>query len=319
MFAQSEAFVQTVTGATAPSSLGHTQCHEHIYLRKGPSFASNAALCMEDYGRSLAELKEYAACGGGTIVDAQPGGFGRDADILRRLSVESGVKIIAVTGFHKLLFLEENALISLDEDALAGRFFSEITEGMLSPGGERTEAKAGLVKAAFEPGGLEHPTYRRLFSAVAAAAGRSGAPVMIHTEKDTDMLALIRWFSAHHLPAERLLICHLDRTHYDPQYHLQVLATGCSLCYDSVHRLKYVSDAQELSLISQMCAAGYAGQIVLSLDTTNQRLRAYFATDMGLNYLLTDFRPMLEQAGIAPGHIHAMMQDNAERVLQIVQ
>ena len=43
--------VQTVTGPV--SALGHAQCHEHIYLRKGPSYACNHALCMDDYDRSL--------------------------------------------------------------------------------------------------------------------------------------------------------------------------------------------------------------------------------------------------------------------------
>ena len=66
-----------------------------------------------------------------------------------------------------------------------------------------------------------------------------------------------------------------------------------------------------------MCEAGYGEQIVLSLDTTNERLRAYNANDMGLDYILTDFIPMLRQAGVAKKDIRAMCESNAGRILQV--
>ena len=137
--------VQTVTGPV--SVLGHVQCHEHIYLRKGPSYECSHALCMDDYERSLQELREYHAHGGRTIVDAQPGFFGRDAEILRRLSVQSGVQIVAVTGFHKLQFMEEGSpLLKLSREELTALFVSEIRDGMLQPDGTRSAAKAALER-----------------------------------------------------------------------------------------------------------------------------------------------------------------------------
>lgn len=51
---------------------GHTQCHEHIWLKKGASYKVNHALCMDDRERSLTELKDYYQEGGRLIVDAQP-------------------------------------------------------------------------------------------------------------------------------------------------------------------------------------------------------------------------------------------------------
>ena len=61
---------------------------------------------------------------------------------------------------------------------------------------------------------------------------------------------------------------------------------GCYLCYDSIHRYKYVSEKEELDLIQKILMNGYDSQVVISLDTTNQRLRAYEAKDMGLDYIL---------------------------------
>lgn len=317
MSSSSEPVVQTISGRIAARTLGHTQCHEHIFLRRGPSFACNPALCMDDFEKSLQELKRYRAAGGDAIVDAQPGFFGRDVPALCRLSAQSGVKIIAVTGFHKLQFLETDApLRTLPQKALTDHFISELQTGMIQPDGGRSAARAGLVKCAFEKGGWDEPAYHALFEAAAAAAAHTGAPVMVHTEAGNDVLSLIEWFRRRGVAPGRLLICHLDRTNPDADYHRQVLRTGCTLCYDSIHRYKYVSDAQELALLRTVLDAGFSQQLVLSLDTTNQRLRAYHSPDMGLDYILTEYIPMLRRAGISEMQLLDMCRNNAARILE---
>ena len=304
--------IRTVAADLPATELGHTQCHEHIWLGNGPGYEMNPALCMDDYGKSLQELRDYRLAGGATIVDAQPGGYGRDADKLLRLSRDSGVNIVAVTGFHKRAFAEED-LGALTETALVDRFSREVAQGMT----ECEAAKAGIVKAAWDDGGLEDYVNQKLFSAVAAAAEQTGAPVLIHTEKDTDVFKMLRLFESYGVAAERILICHLDRTIPDPGVHREVMAAGCFLCYDSVNRLKYVSHAQELALIGRMCQAGFDGKIVLSLDTTAARLRSYGAKDMGLDYLLKDYKNMLFSAGIPEESIEKMYKTNASSVLAI--
>ncbi|MEA4912430.1 MAG: hypothetical protein VB092_07490 [Oscillospiraceae bacterium] len=311
-------YIRTVTGDVTCESIGHAQCHEHIYLLKGPSFACNPALCMDDYESSKRELLDYKRAGGSLIVDAQPGYFGRDAKVLRRLSEGSGVLIVASTGFHKLSYMEENApLLRMNELRTADFFVDEIMRGMLDTDWESARSRAGIIKIVFEKDGLENAVSRRLIRAAGAAASQTGAAIMIHTESDADVSALLDYFSAMGMSMDRLLVCHLDRTHPDPDYHLRLLDRGCSLCYDSIHRYKYVSDAQELALIRRVCTAGYEQQIVLSLDTTNQRLRAYYAKDMGLDYILCSFIPQLRQAGICEDHIRRMCRTNARRILQL--
>ena len=303
-------FVRCVAGDIPATGLGHTQCHEHIWLRKGPSFRVNPALCMDDYGKSLQELQEYCRAGGATIVDAQPGGFGRDGGKLLQLSKDSGVNIIAVTGCHKKIFAEED-FSALSETALTDRFSREITEGMP----ECESARAGVVKAAWDDGGLEDYVNQKIFSSVAATAAQTGAPALIHTEKDTDVFRMLRLFESYGVGADRILICHLDRSIPDPGLHKEVMAAGCFLCYDSVNRLKYVSHSEELALIGKMCDAGFEDKIVLSLDTTAARLRSYGAMDMGLDYLLKDYRPMLLDAGVTEAIIEKFYKTNAAQIL----
>lgn len=309
MLSSSNGHIRTVTGDVRPCDLGHTQCHEHIYLRKGPSFELNSALCMDDFEKSLEELNSYRKAGGRTIVDAQPGGFGRDAEMLRKLSEESGVSIVAVTGFHKLCFLEpEGSLTSLSEDSLTERFARDVTDAPVP---------AGLIKGACEPGWEEHPVYRRLFAAVARAAAKTGAPVIIHTEKNAETLPLLDFFGKYGVDPAQMILCHLDRTRYDADYHRQVLSAGCTLCYDSIHRYKYVSEEDELGLLRAVCDAGFSDRVVLSLDTTNQRLKAYHSPDIGLDYILTVYKDILRQSGFSAEEIRQMTIENAANVMQI--
>lgn len=303
----SSKFVRTVTGDLPAAQLGHTQCHEHIYLRKGPGYAINPALCMDDYHRSLQELLDYRLAGGITLVDAQPDGFGRDLQKLYDLSKDSGVNIVAVTGFHKRCFLEEPALLEESLRALTDRFCREISHAQI---------KAGAIKTAWD-GGLEDKENSKFFQAAAIAAAQTGAPVLIHTEKDTGVFDLMKLFEHYGVAPDRLLFCHLDRTIPDPGLHREVLAAGAYLCYDSVNRLKYVSHEQELSLILRMCAAGFQDRIVLSLDTTAARLRSYGAEDMGLDYLLKDYRPMLE-AVIDSETVKKLYCTNAANILAMI-
>lgn len=307
--------IRTVCQDILPEEAGHAQCHEHIWLNRGASYKVNSALCMDSYEKSLRELKDYYRAGGRLIVDAQPTGCGRNAQMLARLSRESGVRIVATAGFHKKEFFDNLLLFSWPEEDLAKLYTREITTGIVDSGQDSSLCRAGILKAAADGDWQSDPIYRKFFEAVAQAAGRTSAPVMIHTEKGNDIPELIRWFGERGISPERLLICHLDRTHHDAGYHKAVLSAGCRLCYDSVHRLKYVSEAEELALLQAIKKAGFLGQIVLSLDTTAQRLRSYQAEDMGLDYLLDVWIPQLQKQGFTDGEIRQMCVTNAAELL----
>ena len=69
--------VQTVCGPVAADALGHSQIHEHIFVRWTPMAEKNPALRLDDPARSLAELRAYRAAGGSFLADAQPVAAGR--------------------------------------------------------------------------------------------------------------------------------------------------------------------------------------------------------------------------------------------------
>lgn len=284
--------IRTVSGDIAPGQLGWCQSHEHIFVADGPSRKINEALYMDDYEKSLAEVLLYKKAGGCSFVDAQPQGCGRMAQKLARVSAQSGIHIIACTGFHKTEFFEDAAwLEQQSEDALTQLYIREVEEGMEGA----DAAKAGIIKCAAIKGTYEADRlYEKLFSAAVNAARATGAPVLVHFDPGADALELAGHFEKNSIEPERLIFCHLDRACGDVACHKELAQAGVFLEYDTIHREKYHSDEHEAKLIETMVSEGYASKLLLSLDTTNQRLKSYGAA-FGLDDILTRFRYILDE------------------------
>lgn len=83
------------------SSLGITNAPEHVLIRSGLILVREPDLRLDCVDKGIEELRDYRSFGSGAIVDTAPIGVGRDPGGLRRISAESGVHIVAATGFHK--------------------------------------------------------------------------------------------------------------------------------------------------------------------------------------------------------------------------
>src|SRR5690606_22498013 len=114
------------------------------------------------------ELASFRAAGGGTIVDCQPGGCGRDGRVLRRLSESSGVHVVAATGFHRCVYYPPDApLFGLSATAAADYFRDEIANGLAETRGEASPlVYPGVIKIAAETSLEASPP--ALFEAAAA-------------------------------------------------------------------------------------------------------------------------------------------------------
>lgn len=303
--------IRTVTGDIRPEQLGWCQCHEHVFIADGPSKRINEALYMDDYQKSLAEILLYKKAGGCSFVDAQPYGCGRMAQNLVRVSEQTGINIIACTGFHKTEFFENaDWLDRQNEDTLSRLYINEVEVGMEQAG----TAKAGIIKLAAVKGTYKaSAAYAKLFSAAANAAQVTGAPVMVHFDPEADALDLVAYLAERSISPERLIFCHLDRARYDFQYHKELAQAGVYLEYDTIHREKYHSDEHEAMLIEAMVNEGYASKLLLGLDTTNQRLKNYGAP-FGLDDILTRFSAMLAER-IGQQAVELMMISNPASAL----
>lgn len=307
--------VQTVCGTIASDALGWCQIHEHLFVHDTPAAQKNPALRIDDPANSLAELCAYRAAGGNSLCDAQPVAAGRDCEVLARLSDESGVHIVASTGYHlPLFYAEESWIHTLDEAALYDLYCGELTLGMLPHAPDpsvrpahRTAIRAGLVKAAIGADGAVGRLEVQLRAAARAAAD-TGNVLMLHTERGAHALEAIALARSCGLAPERMIICHVDRQADDLSPHEAIAKTGVFLDYDTIGRFRYHSDEAELSLIAHMVKCGFSDQLLFALDTTAARLGAY-GGEIDLCYLLRRFLPRLREAGLEDVGLRATRQN----------
>ena len=310
----------TVTGRIAPEELGFCQCHEHIAMSKGISYQINPALCMDDMEKSLEEAKRFHLAGGQSFIEAQPCGANRMALELRRLSEDSGVHIIASTGFHKLCFYpKEHWIRTLPPSDLEEVFVRELTEGMFvdaDQGMPQTpcDARAGIIKTAYDTEELS-PRYKELFRAAARAALRTHRILMIHVEQGTNPVLLQDYLLNLGIRPQDLMFCHMDRACPNLELHRRFLSKGSYLEFDTIGRFKYHSDAHEIQLFKALINAGYESQLLYSLDTTRTRLRSYVPDAIGLDYILTVFNQLLRDSGVSAETIHLISVENPKRIL----
>jgi len=305
--------ITTVLGDIAPSVMGFCQSHEHLSIAR-TCYAAGLQQYIDDPEKNIAELKLYYSAGGRTLVDAQPVGCGRDAEMLALVSEKSGVHIIASTGFHKLSFYpEDHWLHSASEDELIRLFIGELNQGMYLDGdtafpSRQGSAKAGQIKTALDTEGLSS-RYQKLFTAAAEAAKAADCAFMVHIERDSDPRQLADFLVKLGLSGARVIFCHLDRAVADVDVHKEICEQGIYLEYDTIGRPKYHDDEKEAAIILELLKAGYEKQLLMSLDTTRSRLVNYGGAP-GLAHILNVFIPLLLQKGITETQIRSFFTDN---------
>lgn len=311
--------ITTVTGPILPEELGYCQCHEHLLLRDGQPARTNPALVFDSLEASMREAKDYIAAGGRSIVDAQPVGCGRIPDGLAEISRQTGIRIVASTGFHKMSFYPaDHWIFSASERDLCRLFTDEITGGMYLDcdrflDRKNCPSRAGLIKAALDTEGLT-PQYIKLFRAAAHASLQTDTAVMIHIEQGADALQLFDFLRNLGMRPQRMIFCHLDRACGDLEVHKRLCEQGAFLDYDTIGRFRYHSNEQELLIVKEMLASGYEDRLLLSLDTTRKRLKAY-GGDIGLDYILKVFLPMMEESGIPQSQVRKIFYENSRNIL----
>ncbi len=296
------------------NSLGFCQSHEHLFIAEGQPAKVNPALKLDDFNKTLEELRFYKRAGGMSLVDAQPVGCGRMADYLYAASVESGINIIASTGFQKLIFYPENHWIyTFSEEQLADIFIAELTAGMYvnADNGipkQTIGSLAGVIKTASDKDGITGK-YKTLFAAAAKASVSTGTPVISHTEMGTGGLEQAELFLSSGIPADSIILCHLDRNLGKREQCTSVAEKGVFLEFDTIGRDKYHSDEDEMRFLAEMVSKGFEDRILLGLDTTRDRFKSY-GGGLGLDFLMQSFLPRLRQYGLGEETIEKFMIKN---------
>jgi phosphotriesterase-related protein len=278
----------------------------------------NSQLLLDDLEKTSAELSEFYASGGRTVVDAQPIGPERAPRLQKLASERSGVHIVAASGFHRAIYYEPDHF-RFHETAgqLAARMIAEITDGMVeydaSGAAQPTDVKAGILKFASDYHVIDAQA-EKVAEAVAAAHLRTGAPILTHTEYGTCGLEQIALFKRFGVLPSALLICHLDRNP-DLALHKEIADQGAYLVYDGVSRVKCHPDSTIVRLICRLAEAGHVARILLGMDMAPRSMWRSYGGGPGMTYLGNVFLRSLRIAGLGNEQVGMLTEYNPAAAL----
>jgi predicted metal-dependent phosphotriesterase family hydrolase len=295
-----------VLGDVDATRLGVTYSHEHL-IAVPPESQKDRDLELSDYDRSLQELLYFKEVGGQTLVEASTLDYGRDVELLKRMSEASGVHIVATTGFNKHVYfpdwVEERSIKEISR-----LLVREVVEGV-----EATGVRAGFLKSGSWYN-LIHPLEEKVTRAVARAQLEIGAPVWLHTEVGTMGMEMLDILEEEGVDLSKVTVGHSDRN-ADPYYHLQLADRGAYVQFDGPGKVKYYPDSTRVALIKNLLEHGYGSQLLISGDMGRRSYLHAYGGGPGFRYILTKFVPRLRDEGIDQEHIDRIFIENPARWL----
>ncbi len=295
----------TVTGRISAQDLGRTYIHEHLYLDLS-RIKNDEDTRFDDVEAVTAELRDS---GLDSLVEVTNLGMGRNVEILRRISEQAEINVIASTGFYKEPFLPDE-IYHLDEREMAKIIIGEITRGIGSTG-----IKAHVIGEVGTGKDEIRPMELKVLKASIRAHLETGHPIFTHTTLGTMALEQLDLFAAHNADPGKILIGHMD-LNCNRDYHRQVAQSGCYLGFDTIGKLSYESDEVRIDHIKYLIEQGHVEQIVLSQDMTRKsHLKKHGG--IGFNYLQEVFLPQAQKKGIKEEHLRQMLVDNPRRLLSV--
>lgn len=266
-----EKMVETVTGAIAPEQLGKTLIHEH-FIFGYPGFQGDSTLGPfkreEAIAAGVAAARKMMDHGVKTVVDPTPNECGRNPEVLKEISEESGLQIICATGYYyegegATPYFKFRASLGSAESEISEMFLTEITEGIGGSG-----IKPGIIKLASSKDQITD--YEKMFFRAAASAQKeTGITLLTHTQEGTmgpEQAELLIELGAD--PAG-IVIGHMCGN-TDPAYHKQTLEKGVNIAFDRFGLQGMVGapfDPDRIKTLLTLLNEGFEDQIMLSHDS----------------------------------------------------
>jgi len=172
--------INIVTGEISPEAMGKTLSHEHILVDFiGADSAGKHRYNAKDVIQTaLPHLKALHQLGYSTLVECTPAYLGRDVELLRTLSEQSGLQILTNTGYYgarENKFLPDHAFTESDS-TLSKRWINEFKNGI-----DDTNIKPGFIKISVDRGAPLSDMHQKLVRAAAITHKATGLTIMSHT------------------------------------------------------------------------------------------------------------------------------------------
>ena len=269
----------------------------------------------------IEELRDFKENGGSCIVEVTCHGWGRDPEVLREISKDSGIHIVATTGFYVESCMPSwvpNRTI----EQLSDWIVREIQNGCNAQlSDDVTNIRAGLIKTSASRPNFRNEELRGL-RAVARAQLRTGAPIMSHNsgsirfelEGGNIGMELLDILTEEGVDPEAVIVGHTDENP-DIENLVKLVERGAWIQFDTVGKEQYIPDEERANLVVEFKERGLLDCLLLSQDRNRKpNLRWYGGP--GYSDLINRFLPMLRDRGVSNDDIETLMIKNPSRALR---
>ena len=282
-----------------------TYMHEHLRLDLSAEKKDPDCL-LDEFDHISEELSGLAAQGLKRVVDMSCRGMGRDYDYIDRMEKATGIKVLVSTGFYKDPFMPSIVETSTVEE------LSSLMTNDIEKGAEGSERKARIIGEIGTSQNLMTANEEKVFRAAAITHEKTGVYISTHTTLGTMGWEQIYFLKSLGVSPEKIIIGHLDLANSEALI-LRALDEGVYIEFDTIGKIKYLSDEQRADFIKTCCGRGYSKQLLLSMDITRRsHLKANGGP--GYAYLVDSFLPRLRQEGIREQTITNMLNLNPDKI-----
>ncbi len=298
--------IQTVTGPIRPEDLGQTLVHEHVLIDMYAVSLDSRGI-LADEAVAVDELRLFRVAGGTTLVDQTTIGLYPDPVALARISLATGVSIVAGTGVYWRRF-RPAWVDGWSMERICDRMTQDLTLGFAD-----TTIRAGLIGEIATGHRDIDGVESRVFRAAAAAQRVTGAAIATHALFTRIGLQQLDVLEDGGADIGRVAIGHAD-TCPDVGYHRRVLERGAWLAFDTVGQTDKDSDEHRATRLADLAAAGYLDRLLVSSDVCKQPALVRNGGG-GYGLVLNTFVPLLHRAGFSAREVTQLLVDNPRRFL----
>jgi phosphotriesterase-related protein len=298
----------TVCGPVAPTDLGVTQMHEHLFANFPAVLGGKDPL--DDETLVIEELACYRAAGGRSLVDLSVPDVARNPEALRRISKASGLHVVMGCGWY----LEPAYPPLVDHTStrqLAAALIREIEEGV-----DQTGIRPGIIGEIGSHKEVVSAQEERVFRACARAARATGLAVSTHSigRAGLEHMAIMR---EEGLDPARMVIGHSDYR-LDYEYHRAIVEAGATVEFDWIGNNRRVSTWEErlCGIIALLFDAGFGDRVLISSDVSRIDDLAILGGKT-YGYVLETFVPMLRAEGLDETALEQLLVTNPRRILEL--
>ncbi|MCV2394302.1 hypothetical protein OEB99_08275 [Actinotalea sp. M2MS4P-6] len=319
--------VTTVRGAIDPDDLGRTLVHEHFFFGY-PGHDGDRTMWHYDEqeivdvaGTVVDKMRAY---GVRTMFDLTPNDCGRDVVLLKRISEQYDMHVVATSGYYyegegAASYFKFRSLFSDIVKELTELYVTELTEGVAGTG-----IRTGVMKVATSAGTITDYE-KATIQAAAAAQQITGAPILTHTSHGTMGPEQARLLLDSGADPAKVVIGHMCERSHDIAYQLDVLRLGVGIAFDRIGGTRMfndVTDDDRMDMVVNLMDRGFGDRIFLSHDSVNHwkgRDASGFhklpgTENWGIHRIGEYIIPGLLERGLSQDDVDGLLNDNVKHL-----